>query len=257
MAVRLNSLRFENPEAPPMVVLHGLLGASRNWTTIGKALQDRCDVHLLDIRNHGNSPHADSMRWAELVADLSLYLDTHDLGRVVLMGHSLGGKIAMKFACDYPDAVKKLVVIDIAAKAYPPYYDTEFRAMKRLLPGSFENRREAEELLKPLIPDWKMRQFVMTNLVRGEFGLEWQINLEVLHASLQVIRQNSLVGPNRFSGPALLIVGGKSDFVGEGDVEAMRKWLPNLKSVILPEAGHNVHVEDRNGFMDTLITDVL
>lgn len=252
MAVKLNSLRFENPKAPPMVILHGLLGASRNWTTIGKALRDRFDIHLLDIRNHGNSPHADSMRWSELVADLSLYLSTHNLKKIVLMGHSLGGKIGMKFACDYPNLVKKLIIVDIAAKSYPPYYDTEFRAMKRLLPGSLENRREAEELLRPLIPDWGMRQFIMTNLVRGEFGLVWQVNLEVLHASLQVLRQNSLGGSDHFAGPALLIVGGKSDFVKEGDFEVMRKWLPNLNSVTVPEAGHNVHVEDRNGFLNVL-----
>lgn len=252
MAVQLNSLRFENPEAPPIIILHGLLGASRNWTIIGKALRNRFDVHILDIRNHGNSPHADSMRWSELVADLSLYLNAHDLDKVVLMGHSLGGKIAMKFACDHPRFVKKLIIVDIAAKAYPPYHDAEFRAMKRLLPGSLDNRREAEELLKPLIPDWGMRQFIMTNLVRGEFGLVWQINLEALHASLQVLRQNSLDGSDHFAGPSLLIVGGKSDFVKAGDVEAMRKWLPNLKSVTLPGAGHNVHVDDRKGFLNVL-----
>ena len=90
MAVKLNSLRFENPEAPPLVILHGLLGASRNWTTIGKALQGRFDVHIPDIRNHGNSPHADSMRWSELVADLALYVDAHDLGEIGLASRLRG-----------------------------------------------------------------------------------------------------------------------------------------------------------------------
>jgi len=100
-AIKLNSLRFENPKAPALVILHGLLGASRNWQTIGKALKDRFDVHILDLRNHGSSPHAESMRWSELNADLSAYLRVHDLKNVTLMGHSLGGKIAMRFACDY------------------------------------------------------------------------------------------------------------------------------------------------------------
>ena len=252
MPVKLHSIRFENPDAPKLIILHGLLGSSRNWNAIGKALQDQFDIHAVDLRNHGDSPHAASMRWSELVADLKLYLEKHSLSKVLLMGHSLGGKIAMKFACKYPEYVQKLVIVDIAAKAYPPYYDSEFRAMKRIPSGSVENRREAEELLKPLIQDWAMRQFIMTNLVRGEFGLEWKINPEVLHASLQVIRQNPLDTGDCFEGPALLISGRKSDFIQRGDVDAMREWLKSLEHHILPKAGHNVHVDDREGFLSFL-----
>lgn len=250
--VQLHSLRFGNPEAPALVIMHGLLGASRNWTMIGRALQDQFDVHALDLRNHGSSPHADSMRWSELVADLKLYLETHAPSGVFLMGHSLGGKVAMKFACKYPQHVKRLIIVDIAAKAYPPHYDAEFRAMKRIPDGSVENRREAEELLKPLVPDWSMRQFLMTNLARGDFGLKWQINLEALHAGLQVMRQNPLDAGDCFTGPALLISGGKSDFIQGGDVDAMRVWFPALKHRILSKAGHNVHIDDREGFLSIL-----
>ena len=158
----------------------------------------------------------------------------------------------MKFACNYPHWVKKLIIVDIAAKAYPPYHDAEFRAMKRIPSGALENRREAEELLKPLISDWGMRQFVMTNLVRGEFGLEWQVNLEALHSSLPVLRQNSLGAKDLFQGPSLLISGGKSDFIKAGDVDEMRTWLPNLVHRKLLKAGHNVHVDDREGFLAVL-----
>ncbi len=252
MAVKLHSLRFENPSKPTLVILHGLLGASRNWTTIGKALKERFDVHALDLRNHGTSPHADTMRWSELIADLKLYFKQHGIKNCYLMGHSLGGKISMKFACENPDIVKKLVIIDIATKAYPPYHDTEFKAMKRVPSGAVQSRREAEELLKPMVPDWAMRQFLMTNLVSGEFGYKWQINLEVLHASLQVLRQNSLKGGQSFNGQSMLIVGGKSDFVKDADLPEMKEYFPQLKVVKIPKAGHNVHVEDRKGFLDAL-----
>lgn len=252
MAVKLNALRFENSSAPKLVILHGLLGASRNWMTIGKALKDRFDVHALDLRNHGQSPHADTMRWSELVADVKAYLDDQGIEEAILMGHSLGGKIAMKFACRHHKRVKKLIIVDIAAKPYPPYHDNEFRAMKRIQPGALTNRKEAEELLKPMVPDWAMRQFLMTNLVSGEFGYVWQVNLEVLHASLQVIRQNSLQGDDQYRGPTLLISGGKSDFVVGDDVADLKQYFPNLKAVSLPKAGHNVHVEDRSGFLDAL-----
>lgn len=252
MAVKLHSLHFENLSAPKLVILHGLLGASRNWSTIGKALKDRFDVHALDLRNHGQSPHADTMRWSELVADVKAYLKANELSEVTLMGHSLGGKIAMKFACQHHTVVKKLIIVDIAAKAYPPYHDTEFRAMKRILPGALTSRKEAEELLKPMVPDWAMRQFLMTNLVSSDLGYVWQVNLEVLHASLQVIRQNSLQGDDHYPGPTQLIYGGKSDFVERGDIEDLKQYFPNLKAVSLPNAGHNVHVEDRKGFLEAL-----
>jgi pimeloyl-ACP methyl ester carboxylesterase len=252
MAVKLHSLRFENKSAPALIILHGLLGASRNWSTIGKALKDRFDVHALDLRNHGQSPHADTMRWSELVADVKAYMKANGLEEVILMGHSLGGKIAMKFACEHYQLVKKLVIVDIAAKMYPPYHDAEFRAMKRIKPGALTNRREAEELLKPLVQDWGMRQFLMTNLVNTDLGFVWQVNLEVLHASLQVIRQNSLQSDDHFRGPTLLITGGKSDFVVKGDAEDLKEYFPSLKAVSLPKAGHNVHVEDRKGFLEAL-----
>ncbi len=252
MAVQLNSLRFEHSAAPALLILHGLLGASRNWTTIGRALKDRFDVHILDVRNHGHSPHTDTMRWTELTADVAAYVQTHHLNNIILMGHSLGGKIAMKFACEHSSVVRTLIIVDIAAKVYPPYHEAEFRAMKRLPAGALDNRREAEALLKPLIPEWGMRQFVMTNLVHGEYGLEWQVNLEVLHASLPILRQNSLSGSDHFDGPVLLIRGGKSDFIEDGDVETMRQWLPHIQAVTLPKAGHNVHVEDRKSFLDLL-----
>jgi len=252
MAVKLKSLRFENPSKPALVILHGLLGASRNWNTIGKALKGSFDIHILDLRNHGNSPHADTMRWSELIQDLKLYLKMNGIKQIHLIGHSLGGKIAMKFACENPDAVKKLVIVDIATKVYPPYHDTEFKAMKRVPSGAVESRREADELLKPMVPDWAMRQFLMTNLVSGEFGYKWQINLEVLHASLQVLRQNSLSGGQVFDGQTLLITGGKSKFVKEGDLKEMREYFTNMKVVNVHKAGHNVHVEDRKGFLDAL-----
>lgn len=235
-------------------MLHGLLGSGRNWSTIARALEGDFAVHVVNLRNHGQSPHAESMRWSELVADLEAYRERAGLESMVLMGHSLGGKIAMRYACEYGERVKGLAVVDIAAKAYPPYHEAEFRAMKRLAVGDLLNRKEAEELLSAEVPDWALRQFLLTNLVRDEARgtFKWQINLEALHASLPHIRQNSLREEDSYAGPSLLVRGGKSDFVEDGDLERMRAWLPHLKEVLLPEAGHNVHVEDRAGFLQAL-----
>jgi esterase len=254
MALKLHSLRFENPGAPALVILHGLLGSSRNWSTIGKALQDRYDVHALDLRNHGSSPHDDAMRWAEMSADLQAYLDLHAIDSVVLMGHSLGGKVAMRYACENPGVVDKLIIVDIAAKPYPPYHDNEFRAMKRIPTAELANRKEAEELLETRVPEWAMRQFLLTNLIRDEAtgAYKWQINLDTLHASLPHIRQNSLLETDRYDKPVLLVRGANSDFIDDNDAEEMHHWFSHLREEIVPSAGHNVHVENRKGFMEVL-----
>jgi pimeloyl-ACP methyl ester carboxylesterase len=255
MSVILNHQRFENAGAPAVVILHGLLGSGRNWSTVGKALQANYDVHILDLRNHGQSPHAESMRWVELVEDVAAYFEQAGLQKVILIGHSLGGKIAMRIACEHAERISHLVVVDIAARAYPPYHDAEFRAMRRMAVGELLNRKEAEELLAVDVPNWAMRQFLLTNLVRdaktGAF--KWQINLEALHASLPHIRENSLRAGDLYEGPSFLIRGEQSDFVSDADVEALGQWFSNIKSVNLKGVGHNVHVEDRNGFLDALL----
>ena len=254
MAVPLHSLRFENSAAPVLVILHGLLGSSRNWLTIGKALQHRFDVHALDLRNHGSSPHADSMRWAEMSSDLQAYFYRHKIESMILMGHSLGGKVAMRYACENPAVVKKLIIVDIAAKLYPPHHDNEFRAMKRIATAELTSRKEAEELLEPMVPDWAMRQFLLTNLVHAEAseGFKWQVNLETLHASLPHLRQNSLLETDRYDQAVLLVRGANSDFVDDSDAEKMRCWFSHLREQIVPSAGHNVHVENRKGFLEVL-----
>jgi len=254
MPVTLNSLRYENPNAPAMVILHGLLGSSRNWTTIGRALQERYDVHILDLRNHGSSPHSETMRWAELIDDLSAYLETNGLNDIVLMGHSLGGKISMRFAALFPDMVSKLIVVDIAAKAYPPHLDLEFRAMKSIDLCELGNRKEAEKALEPLIDDWAHRQFLLTNLVRDKEtgGFRWQVNVEALPANLPHMRMNPLLQEDRFEGPTLLVRGGDSWFIEDGDADEMLHWFPQLQEVTMPGVGHNVHVEDRKGFLKVL-----
>jgi pimeloyl-ACP methyl ester carboxylesterase len=254
MSLPLHAQRFENPGAPALVLLHGLLGSSRNWTTVGRVLQDKYDVHAPDLRNHGSSPHAEAMRWAELCGDLEAYLEKEGLNEIVLMGHSLGGKIAMRYACENPEVVRKLVIVDIAAKAYPPYHDREFRAMKSIAVGELESRKEAESALEPLVTDWAMRQFLLTNLVRDEATgiFRWQANIEALHASLPHIRQNSLLETDRYHGPVLLVHGAKSNFIEDGDADEMRHWFPQLQEAIVPKAGHNVHVENRAGFFDAM-----
>jgi pimeloyl-ACP methyl ester carboxylesterase len=160
----------------------------------------------------------------------------------------------MRYACENPALVKKLIIVDIAAKLYPPYHDNEFRAMKRIPLAELTSRKEAEELLEPMVEDWAMRQFLLTNLVRAEAsdGFQWQVNLEALQASLPHIRQNPLLETDRYDQPVLLVRGANSDFIDDNDAEKMRYWFSHLREEIVPSAGHNVHVENRKGFLKAL-----
>ena len=254
MAVKLHHVCFENTGAPAIVLLHGLLGSSRNWMTIAKELHADYAVHLLDMRNHGLSPHADSMGWSELVADLKAYLVAENLNCIHLVGHSLGGKVAMRFACEYPDLVERLVIVDITAKAYKSLNDVEFRAMLSIDVGELSSRKQAEELLEPQVPEWAMRQFLLTNLVRDqELGsYRWQINLRSLHANLSQLREDPLLEGHRFEKPVLLLRAGKSNFIEDTDIEIMQSRFPSLEVVMIPSAGHNIHVDDRRAFMSAL-----
>ena len=254
MAIELNFLRFGNPDGPALVLMHGLLGSSRNWITIGRALQKKYHVYALDLRNHGASPHVESMRWSELVADIGAFFDQEGLNEAVLMGHSLGGKVAMRFACENADRVRQLVIVDIVAKAYSPHLDYEFRAMKSIAVSELYHRKEAEIALEPLIGDWAHRQFLLTNLVRDEStgGFRWQINVEALHSSLPHIRQSSIMESHLYEGPTLLVRGELSSFIADGDAQSMMRFFPGLREVVVPAAGHNVHIENRGGFLEAL-----
>ena len=143
---------------PPLVILHGFLGSSRNWQTAGADLASRFHVCALDLRNHGASPHADAMSYAAMAADVAAWLDARAAGPVTLVGHSMGGKVAMLLACRGPERVGRLVVVDIAPRDYSAArHQAEFAAMNGLDLASLRSRADAERDLEAAVPDWAMR----------------------------------------------------------------------------------------------------
>jgi esterase len=247
----LHAVRTGAEGAPAVVILHGLLGSTRNWTTIARQLGEHYSVHCLDLRNHGDSPHADSMRWSDLSSDILRYVDEQGLQRFVLMGHSLGGKVSMRFAVDHPKRVAGLVVVDIVQRTYPPFHAKAFGAMERLDLAGLNNRQEADRLLQSELPNWAFRQFILTNLERDPVSRQfhWRVNLPVLSTGLVRMAAPSIDENAVYDGPALLVAGGKSDFVSDADEPLMRRHFPQLQLQWMPEVGHNVHVEDRAGFL--------
>lgn len=236
---------------PPLVLLHGMLGSSRNWQTAGRDLAASRHVHALDLRNHGSSPHADEMDFEAMLADVLAWLDEHALERVELMGHSMGGKVAMLLACRHPQRVSRLVVVDIAPKDYHRVADRgEFAAMNELNLQELRSRAEAELRFEARVPDWAMRKFLTTNLERNEGGgWRWTINLPALTAALSRLEKNPLRADDRFEGPTRFVLGGRSHYVDANDHATIHAHFPAAEIVTMPECGHNPHMEAREEFV--------
>lgn len=238
-----------------MVVMHGVLGSSRNWQTAGKDLSSRYHVFALDLRNHGSSPHADDMNYEVMAKDVLAWLDAQGLSKVTLVGHSMGGKVAMVIACRHPERIEQLVVVDIAPKQY--FWGAqraEFVAMHELDLEHLKSRAEAEMKFEGRVADWAMRKFLTTNLERDAEGKwRWQINLPVISAALPVLEANPLRADERFTGPTRFILGGKSRYVYPDDHANILRYFPAARIDTIPEAGHNPHMETREKFVALML----
>jgi esterase len=241
---------FGGTGGPPRVILHGMLGSSRNWLTAGKDLAAGRRVYALDLRNHGLSPHADLMTYEAIVADVVAWLDTQGIATAELIGHSMGGKVAMLLACRHPERVGRLVVVDIAPRSYQwPEHRQEYTAIRELDLSTLTSRAEAESRLEARVPGWAIRKFILTNLERIPGGWRWQINVPVLTAALPELERNPLVEGDGFDGPALFIAGGKSKYVQPSDHEAITRAFPAARITVLGNSGHNPHIEEREEFV--------
>ena len=232
-----------------------MLGSSRNWQSAGADLAAHFHVLAPDLRNHGQSPHADEMTYAAMMDDVLAWLDQQGLARVALVGHSMGGKVAMLLACRYPERVERLVVVDIAPRDYFwPGHRQSFAAMNELNHADLNSRAEAELRMEGRVPGYPLRKFLTTNLERaGEGGWRWAINLPVLTAALPTLEQNPLRPDDRYAGPTLFLPGAKSTYVEAGDHAAILAHFPAARIEVIADAGHNPHMEARANFIAAVL----
>jgi esterase len=250
-AVQLFHTDLGGAGQPPLLVLHGMLGSSRNWQTAGRDLAVRRQVFALDARNHGRSPHDPVMNYDVLARDVADWLEARGLPRAVIVGHSMGGKTAMRLACRRPELVERLVVVDIAPKDYFwVAHRGEFAAMNELDLASIQSRAEAEMRFEARVPNLGMRKFLTTNLDRDEAGRwKWTVNLPALTEALPTLERNSLKPDDRYEGPTLFIAGGRSQYVQPDDHAAIRRHFPAARIEVIPGSGHNPHMEAREQFV--------
>lgn len=234
----------EMGEGAPLIILHGLFGSSDNWLSISKELESDYKIYLVDQRNHGDSPHSEEFTYAAMAADLKEFVEEHGIEKAVVMGHSMGGKTAMKFAVSYPELLEKLVVVDIAPRYYPVHHDRILEGLQAIDVGSLESRREADKALSEYVPELGVRQFLLKNLGRNsEGGYEWKINLPVINDQIENVGE-ALGEEEQFNKAVLFINGEKSGYIKrERDEPLIRQTFPKATIETVAGAGHWVHAE--------------
>lgn len=252
--IELKYRYFGGEGNPPLVILHGLLGHSRNWQTAAKALAADFEVFALDLRNHGDSPHDSRHDYPALMADVVAWLAGQQLGPVWLLGHSMGGKTAMRLACQHPELLKALVVVDISPVQNPPYNAVAFAAMAALDVANLERREDADAVFQRYgLKDAAFRQFLLASLVRvPDGGYRWRHNLDVLINSMGELSASPLDEGMVYAGPALFLRGEQSPFVEDRHAPVIEKHFPNYILSTVSQAGHNVHMENLAGMQSTL-----
>lgn len=228
---------------PPLIILHGLLGSLANWSPLASVFGTQFSVFILDLRNHGGSPHADRFDYEAMAADLADFMRDQNLTQTNLLGHSLGGKAAMRFAQLHPEAVRKLVVVDMSPRAYPPQHAELLEATLALDMKTFHRRDEIDTALAPAVPEKVMRQFLLKNVGRDATGaFYWKPNLRAIHANYPLLNA-ALPADGQFTGPTLFIRGGNSNYVTDADFTAACKLFPRAEMETIPGAGHWVHAD--------------
>lgn len=228
----------------PLLILHGLFGTLDNWATLAKRLAEHYNVFLVDLRNHGRSPHNEEHNYDAMADDVLRLVDDLQIPTPAIMGHSMGGKVAMKYALKYPTRLTKLIVVDIAPKAYPPHHDEIIDALQSVDLSKATSRSEIDTQLAKSISSEDVRLFLMKNLYRKEdntFG--WRMNLDALEKNYEHIAA-AITAEVPFKKHALFIKGGRSGYIKQEDIYGSIEHLFTLVEVeTIPEAGHWVHAE--------------
>lgn len=229
----------------PLVILHGLFGSLDNWQTLAGRFGESRMCVLVDLRNHGKSPHAETHTYAEMAEDLAAFLSDNWMHEVDVLGHSMGGKVAMQFALSHADRVRKLVVVDMGVKAYARGHDDIFAAMRSLPLSQNLSRGQLEASLVGRVPEAGVRQFLLKNLRRDAVGYRWKLNLDVLEREYDQILEPVRGLP--WPGPALFVRGGRSPYVTDADWPAIEALFPGAELATVAGAGHWVHAEQPEG----------
>ena len=264
--MKLNYRKYGS--GPTLIILHGLYGSSDNWIPIARKLEDHFTVLLPDLRNHGASPHAATHSYADMVNDLEEFYSETNTTSAFLIGHSMGGKVAMQFAADHPEKIDRLMIVDIAPKNYLTD-NTNFKHIRQhqmileILENPdlsrFHSRKELDDFLSLRIKEETVRQFLSKNIRRTQEGsFEWKINAPVLRDSFRGIVGEVDSGwfaerTPILSYPVTFLRGLNSEYVSDADWKEIRKIYPEATLVDFSDAGHWLHAEKPDQFVAAVL----
>ena len=243
----------ESGQGRALILLHGLFGSSDNWHSIAQRLAEKFQIFSLDQRNHGQSPHSAEMNYALMAGDLNEFMTARGIETAFVLGHSMGGKTAMQFALQFPERVEKLVVSDMAPRAYAPEHEKIFAALLALDLKSFLTRQEIEDTLALEIPNLNLRRFLLKYLGRNSDGkFLWKINLRGLWENYPQLG-NAISASVPFTKPTLFIRGEKSDYISAADEPLIHKLFPQAEIQTIIGAGHWVHADKPEEFLKRVL----
>jgi len=235
-----------------LVILHGLFGSADNWRGLAKQLATQVQVITVDLRNHGRSPHSPEQTYELMADDLAELVEELNLSSIDLIGHSVGGKVAMVFSQRYPELLRKLVVVDIAPRAYSDDHSSIFKALLDLDLSHYSTRNELDKVLSVSLPNKAVRQFLLMNLATDNERLSWRINLPALYAAYPLLLGAVCEG-DKMNVSSCFIRGGRSNYVQDLDIAAIQTSFPNSEIVTIEKAGHWVHADAPQLFLNTII----
>jgi esterase len=239
-------------EGPPLLIIHGLFGSSRNWRTLSQQFANNFSVISVDLRNHGDSPHRDEMNYQVMAQDVVNLLDQLQISQASVIGHSMGGKVAMKLSHLVPDRINQLVVADIGPVTYRHDYDDLIDAVLSLDLASLRNRKQADAALTDGIPDPRIRMFLLQNLVVAENGLQWKLNWKALKENISKIIGFDDISDWHIETPSLFIYGGQSNYLNTEVRELIPRHFAKASFGCIENAGHWLHAEQPQMFYDAV-----
>ena len=237
-----------------LMIIHGLFGMSDNWDSIGKQFAKYCKVHLVDLRNHGRSPHAEDFNYEVMCEDVLEYMEDNNIDNPIILGHSLGGKVGIKFAFTYPEKIEKLIVVDIA----PREYNTDFvqsllQFLHKLPLEDFEKREEIDKILSSTYEDKSIRLFLLKNLYRKENKeFAWRFNIDVLLEKVSSIQEADFI-KGICAVPTHFIRGGNSNYITNEDKLIINKHFSDFSITTIDGVGHWLHAEDPKRFYNEVM----
>lgn len=243
---------IERGSGEPIILIHGLFGSAGNLGMVARGLAGQFRVCSLDIRNHGHSPHADSMTYPEMTADVLAFMDAQGIDSCAVLGHSMGGKIAMQLAMDAPQRVGKLIVADVAPVAYPPHHADTLAGLQAVAAQTISSRGQADGILARTIDEASVRAFLLKSLQRDDQGhYHWLLNVQGITGNYAQLGA-ATIGP-AYNGPTLFLRGGESKYVEDRYLTTIFELFPQAEIATLDGCGHWLHAENPAQFNATVL----